>query len=256
MSFRANGRTRRDRVPRPSARRMPDRCRAGAETPAPCGDWHRPAHNRKPAGVGRSKQWLPSVSATVSARSVAACEIAQLDDVKFRSFIVRRSRRVSYDRARRARRRDRKRSCPWPRDRRRAGSAPSPPATRLAADDRILAARAVPVVIEERAVVDRDIGIVFLDPCPHFRDELLLQISRRRQHLLGIGILGHRATHLISDRQGARIAQNLLPVRRLEPCIVVGECDAVDLRLCGRFSTIGGSAAPKRDRRACSSWDH
>ena len=43
----------------------------------------------------------------------------------------------------------------------------------LAEHDRMLAALPVPVIVEERAVRDWNIGIVFLDPAAQFRDEPL-----------------------------------------------------------------------------------
>ncbi len=96
-----------------------------------------------------------------------------------------------------------------------------------AADDRMLAVSPMPLVVKKWTVGDRNIGIVFLDPAAHFGDEPLPQIGPRRQHSICIGILRLEQRGDLR-RQGRRLAQNLLPVRRLQPGIVILEHDTVD----------------------------
>ena len=109
---------------------------------------------------------------------------------------------------------------------------------RPAAEQFVLAALAELAEVGERTVRRRHAGIVLLDPPAHLRDQRLLQGGGMAEQALGIAVLGLEiaADVGIEDRG---IAQHLLPVRVLQPGIVVRDGDAVGGE---------GMAAARRDR--------
>ena len=99
-----------------------------------------------------------------------------------------------------------------------------------AAIDRVLAALVVAGIVKPRTVFARNLGIVFLDPPAHFLDERGAQLSERREHRSRISVLGlHRGTNIAG--QGGGVAQNLVPVRGLQPPIIVAQRNPMQ----GRF---------------------
>ncbi len=99
-----------------------------------------------------------------------------------------------------------------------------------AAKDGVLAALVVAGIIKPRTVFSGNFGIVFLDPPAHFLDERGAQVSERREHGPRKVVLGlDQGTDIAG--QGGGIAQNLLPVRGLQPRIIVAQGNSMQ----GRF---------------------
>ena len=69
-------------------------------------------------------------------------------------------------------------------------------------------------------------GVVFLDPSTHFLHQDFLQSGGMAEHAIGIAVLGFE---IFSDIrvEDAGVAQDLLPVRVLQPCIIIDNRDAM-----------------------------
>ncbi len=98
--------------------------------------------------------------------------------------------------------------------------------TRHAADLLMLAAFAILVEISKRPIRRGNAGVIFLDTCAHFRDELLLKPRGVAEHRVGIGVFSLEIGANVGLKHG-RIAQNLLPVLILQPGVVIGDRYAV-----------------------------
>ncbi len=91
-----------------------------------------------------------------------------------------------------------------------------------AAKDRVLAALVVAGIIKPHSILAGNLGIVFLDPPAHFLDERGAQPSERREHGRRVAVLGlDHCTNIAG--QGGGGAQNFLPVRGLQPPIIVAQ---------------------------------
>jgi len=92
-------------------------------------------------------------------------------------------------------------------------------------------------------------GIVFLDPPAHFCDQRLLQVSGVAEQAFDIVVFRFQILANIGAEDGG-IAQHLLPIRILQPRIVVGDRDAMVVKECGRRGAIGAACEPVL-RTAC-----
>ncbi len=98
---------------------------------------------------------------------------------------------------------------------------------RRPAEQFVLASLAVLAQIRVRTIRRRHAGIVFLDPPAHFRNQRLLQTGGVAEQAFGVVVFGLEIFANIGV-QNRRIAQHFLPVRILQPGIVIGHGDAMD----------------------------
>jgi hypothetical protein len=117
-------------------------------------------------------------------------------------------------------------------------------AARRAAEQGVLPARAVAAEIGVGPVGGRDRGVVLLDPPLHLGKQRVLQRAGAGHHRVGMSVLG---LEVGADGriEHAGVAHHRLPVRRLEPRIVVGERDPVTRR--GDGPLLGARNQPRID---------
>ncbi len=98
--------------------------------------------------------------------------------------------------------------------------------TRRAAEQLMLSALAEFSQIGKRSIRRRHAGIVFLDPPAHFRNQLLLQGRGMAEQALGVVVF---SLQIFSDIrvENRGIAQHVLPLGVLQPCVIVRPRDAV-----------------------------
>ena len=125
---------------------------------------------------------------------------------------------------------------------------------RSSAIDPMLAAVTVARIIGPGPVDLRRLAVVLLEARPHFAHELFLQLGRRREQRVGIGVLRLEQRADVG-RQPARVAQHLAPVLGPNPGIVVVPGQAVGrvrrranlgarrLNRCEMFRSVIGHAA-------------
>src|SRR5580704_10497466 len=111
----------------------------------------------------------------------------------------------------------------------------------------MLSALVVAGIIKPRAVLAGNLGIVFLDPPAHFLDERGAQLGERCEHGPRIAVLGLDQGPNIAG-QGGGGAQNLLPVRGLQPRIIVAQRNPMQGRfraaLCDSWRWGGAGSGP------------
>ena len=101
----------------------------------------------------------------------------------------------------------------------------------------MLGAQLIAAEVLERAIGIGHGGVVLLDPPLHLLEHGLLQHPGRRQHGLGVGVLGDEViAHVGADHR--RIAQHRLPVVVLHPGVVVDAHTAELLDRLGVFAWV------------------
>ena len=118
---------------------------------------------------------------------------------------------------------------------------------RGAANKRVLAAVTVAREIGEGAVGLGNGGIVFLDAPAHLRDEAGLKLFRSGEGCLRIGILLLEAGADLGI-ENRRILENLPPVLRLQPCVIILDPDAMNIEDIGFGGSRGGSRQQMKRR--------
>ena len=117
----------------------------------------------------------------------------------------------------------------------------------LPADERVLAALTVAGEIGEGPVGLGNGGIVLLDAPAHLRDEAGLKLFRSGEGCFRIGILLLEAGADLGI-ENRRILENLPPVLRLQPCVIILDPDAMNIEDIGFGGSRGGSRQQMKRR--------
>ena len=120
---------------------------------------------------------------------------------------------------------------------------------RLAAIDAALAAGTKARVIGPRPIDLRRLAVILFEARAHFALELFLQAKRRRQHRVGIGVLGLQERADVG-RQPTWVAQHFAPIVGPHPGVVVHPRKAMGGERCG--PDLGSGRRRDRGLRARS----